>query len=126
MLFGGKGGVGKTTAAAAAAIALAEERPRDRILVLSTDPAHSLGDAFATQLSDEERPVPGGPSNLVARELDAAHAWAAMRDRYLESIDDLFSSIFRGRMDAAFDRVVLEDSSISLRRGLTRSSLSSR
>jgi len=109
VLFGGKGGVGKTTAAAAAAIALAEERPRDRILVLSTDPAHSLGDAFATQLSDEERPVPGGPSNLVARELDAPSAWAAMRDRYLDSINDIFSSIFRGRMDAAFDRVVLED-----------------
>jgi arsenite-transporting ATPase len=109
VLFGGKGGVGKTSATAAAAIALAEERPRDRILVLSTDPAHSLGDAFAARLSDEERPVPGGPSNLVARELDAASAWAALRDRYRRSIDDLFSSIFRGRMDAAFDRAVLED-----------------
>jgi arsenite/tail-anchored protein-transporting ATPase len=109
VLFGGKGGVGKTSAAAAAAIALAEERPRDRILVLSIDPAHSLGDAFAAGLSDEERPVPGGPSNLVARELDAARAWAVERDRYRSAIDDLFSSIFHGRMDAAFDRAVLED-----------------
>jgi arsenite-transporting ATPase len=109
VLFGGKGGVGKTTVAAAAAIALASLRPKDRVLVLSTDPAHSLGDAFDTPLSDEERPVPGGPSNLVARELDAALAWAAQRDRYRSAIDDVFSSIFRGRMDATFDRVVLED-----------------
>jgi arsenite-transporting ATPase len=109
LLFGGKGGVGKTSAAAAVALALAEERPGDRILVLSTDPAHSLGDALAARLSDEERPVPGAPPNLLARELDAAHAWAAQRERYRSAIDDAFSSIFRGRMDAALDRTVLED-----------------
>lgn len=109
VLFGGKGGVGKTSVATAAAIALAMQRPRDRILVLSTDPAHSLGDAFATPLSDEEQPVPGAPGNLVARELDAASAWASERERYQSAIDDLFSSIFRGNMSATFDRVVLED-----------------
>ena len=38
-MFGGKGGVGKTTCAAATAIALL---PRETLLV-STDPAHSLG-----------------------------------------------------------------------------------
>lgn len=109
VMFGGKGGVGKTSAATAAAIALAEQRPRDRILVLSTDPAHSLGDAFATPLSDEEQIVAGAPPNLVARELDAAQAWASERERYRSAIDDLFSSIFRGSMSATFDRVVLED-----------------
>ncbi len=109
LLFGGKGGVGKTSTAAAAALALAEERPRSRILILSTDPAHSLGDAFAARLSDEERPVRGGPPNLIARELDAAKAWAVQRDRYRRAIDDVFSSIFRGNMDATFDRTVLED-----------------
>ncbi len=66
VLFGGKG-AGKTSAATAAAIALAERRPRDRILVLSTDPAHSLGDAFATPLSDTEQPVPGAPPICRAR-----------------------------------------------------------
>src|SRR5262249_2833562 len=74
VFFGGKGGVGKTTAAAAAAIDLAEARRAQNVLVLSTDPAHSLGDALDVDLSDEPRKIPNGPKNLVARELDAAKA----------------------------------------------------
>ncbi|HVH44269.1 MAG TPA: ArsA family ATPase, partial [Labilithrix sp.] len=107
--YGGKGGVGKTTVAAASAIELAEARPNDRVLCLSTDPAHSLGDAIGVDLGGEVRKLPGGPRNLELRELDAAHAWEVERERYRRGIDDLFSSIFRGRMDASFDRAVLED-----------------
>src|SRR5213075_1541264 len=44
LFFGGKGGVGKTTAAATAGLALAERG--QRVLLLSTDPAHSVGDAL--------------------------------------------------------------------------------
>jgi arsenite-transporting ATPase len=51
LLFTGKGGVGKTTLAAATAAALAC-RGR-KTLVVSTDPAHSLGDAFAMLLTAE-------------------------------------------------------------------------
>jgi|GEM_PF-43754 len=109
VFFGGKGGVGKTTAAAACAIELAEARPRDRVLLLSTDPAHSLGDALDVEVGDEPRSLPGGPRNLMVRELDAAKAWEAERERYRNAVEDLFSSIFRGRMDATFDRRVLED-----------------
>jgi arsenite-transporting ATPase len=109
VLVGGKGGVGKTTVASALALDLARRRPRARVLVLSTDPAHSLGDALATELGDEARRVAGGPKNLVARELDAAKAWDAERARYRASIEELFSSIFQGKMDVAFDRAVLED-----------------
>ena len=44
LLFcGGKGGVGKTTVAAAIALRLARDSPGQRVLLLSTDPAHSLG-----------------------------------------------------------------------------------
>lgn len=50
---GGKGGVGKTTVAAALAV-LAARRGR-RVLVVSTDPAHSLGDVFDHALGDEPR-----------------------------------------------------------------------
>jgi arsenite-transporting ATPase len=109
VLVGGKGGVGKTTVASALAIELAQQRRDDRVLVLSTDPAHSLGDALATELSDEPRRVHGGPTNLLARELDAPKAWEAERARYRTAIDELFASIFRGKMDVAFDRAVLED-----------------
>ena len=48
LLFTGKGGVGKTTTAAATALRCADAG--QRTVVLSTDPAHSLADAFATPL----------------------------------------------------------------------------
>ena len=44
ILFGGKGGVGKTSLAAAAAVYTAEKGKRT--LIISSDPAHSLGDVF--------------------------------------------------------------------------------
>jgi arsenite-transporting ATPase len=47
LLFGGKGGVGKTTCAAAAALSLARQHPTQSFLLVSTDPAHSLADCFA-------------------------------------------------------------------------------
>jgi len=44
--FVGKGGVGKTTLAAASALSLAERMDGKRVLIVSTDPAHSLTDTF--------------------------------------------------------------------------------
>jgi len=62
--YGGKGGVGKTTCAAARAISEAAAPRRSReaanagsVLVVSTDPAHSLGDALATRLSSSPRRI---------------------------------------------------------------------
>ncbi|NQT54337.1 hypothetical protein HQ576_19930, partial [bacterium] len=53
VLFGGKGGVGKTSLAAATAVRLAESDPGKRLLVFSTDPAHSLGDSLAVPVGDK-------------------------------------------------------------------------
>ncbi|XVH32019.1 ArsA family ATPase [Haloferacaceae archaeon DSL9] len=53
--YGGKGGVGKTTSAAATGIALADRG--ERTLVVSTDPAHSLADAFGVETGTERRRV---------------------------------------------------------------------
>ena len=54
VLYGGKGGVGKTTCAAATALASAEAGTPT--LVVSTDPAHSLSDTLETQIGpDPER-----------------------------------------------------------------------
>ena len=110
LLVAGKGGVGKTTCAAAAALALGDMAPSRRILLLSTDPAHSLGDVLATPLGDAERCVPGGPATLGVRELDADRAFAVRRERYRAAVDDLFDAI-RGdsRFDVAFDRAVARD-----------------
>ncbi len=53
LFFGGKGGVGKTTCAAAAALYQAHKFPRRAVLLVSTDPAHSLADSLGDlQVSD--------------------------------------------------------------------------
>src|ERR1700749_2078966 len=86
LLFTGKGGVGKTTVAAATAVATA--RDGLRTLVLSTDPAHSLGDAFDAPLGD--RPVPVA-ARLWAGELDSRarfeDAWADVREYVVDVLD---------------------------------------
>jgi len=110
LLVTGKGGVGKTTCAAAAALALAAAAPSRRILLLSTDPAHSVGDVLAMRAGDETRRVPAGPAELCVRELDAGRVFAARRETYRAAVDELFDAI-RGdsRFDVAFDRAVARD-----------------
>jgi len=66
LLFTGKGGVGKTTTAAATALACADRGART--LVLSTDPAHSLADAFDVPLGTQPGEI--APS-LWGQQLDA-------------------------------------------------------
>ncbi len=110
VLFAGKGGVGKTTCAATAALALAAAAPTRRVLLLSTDPAHSLGDALAVPLSDEDRPLAGAPPRLRARELDADRAFRRRREAYRAAVDALFDAVRRrSGLDAAFDRAVVQD-----------------
>jgi len=67
LLFGGKGGVGKTTMAAATAVWLADSG--FRTLIISSDPAHSTSDSLGTTLGSEPTPVDGVP-NLYGLELD--------------------------------------------------------
>jgi arsenite-transporting ATPase len=79
LFFGGKGGVGKTSVAAAVALRLARAEPRRAVLLLSTDPAHSLGDVFEQRIGDSATRIRHGPGNLRVRELDAAAALASRR-----------------------------------------------
>jgi arsenite-transporting ATPase len=69
--FIGKGGVGKTTVSSAYALHRAATKPRSRILLLSTDPAHSLADVLQLKLSDRPKRLPSR-GQVWARELDAA------------------------------------------------------
>jgi arsenite-transporting ATPase len=90
LLFTGKGGVGKTTVAAATALRAAQSGLRT--LVCSTDPAHSLSDAFDTPLGNAPCPVPGvGSGTLRAQQLDARarleESWAEVRE-YMTSLFD--------------------------------------
>jgi arsenite/tail-anchored protein-transporting ATPase len=86
LLFTGKGGVGKTTAAAGTA-ALGAVSGR-RTLVLSTDPAHSLADAFGQSIDGVPTQV---DHHLYVQHVDAQHrfetCWADIQ-RYLTSVLD--------------------------------------
>ena len=66
LLFTGKGGVGKTTTAAATAVRCADAGLRT--MVLSTDPAHSLADAFDVPLGPVAAPI---VEHLWGQQLDA-------------------------------------------------------
>ncbi|HET9672116.1 MAG TPA: ArsA-related P-loop ATPase, partial [Actinomycetota bacterium] len=66
LLFTGKGGVGKTTVAAATAVRAAAGGART--LVMSTDPAHSLGDSFDVQIGSTPTLV---ADRLWAQQIDA-------------------------------------------------------
>ncbi|MFQ5987625.1 MAG: ArsA family ATPase [Dehalococcoidia bacterium] len=85
ILFGGKGGSGKTTSAASTALRLARLHPEKKILVVSIDPAHSLGDSFDLPLGSAPAPVKG-VENLWAMELDAKKAHDEFRQRHDEAM----------------------------------------
>lgn len=88
ILVGGKGGVGKTTVAAALALNLAQQHPDRKIRVISIDPAHSLGDAFGTQLGHEPTEI---LPNLSAQEVDARTLLDRFREEYLWELADMMS-----------------------------------
>lgn len=110
LMFGGKGGVGKSTCAAAAALALALARPRRRVLLLSTDPARRTSDVLRMDVTDRPVRVKGGPPNLQVQEIDADAAFVRERERYRQAVTDLFEGL-RGdsRLDPVYDRAILED-----------------
>ena len=103
LFVGGKGGVGKTTVSAAAAVRLARAHPERRMLLLSTDPAHSIADVLdaATTIGDAPRALRGGPANLFVRELDAARALAARRADLEKAFDEIAATVGAGSMSRA-------------------------
>ena len=108
LVVAGKGGVGKTTCAAAAALTVAAARPQARVLALSVDPAHSLGDVLGVAVGDDERAVPGAPATLRVREVQADQAFARLRARYQGAVEETFESLLSGsRFDVAYDREAL-------------------
>lgn len=88
LLFTGKGGVGKTSVAASTALRCADAGLRT--IVVSTDPAHSLADAFDVELGPLAAPVADHP-DLWGQQLDAQDrmedSWADIQSWLMEVFD---------------------------------------
>lgn len=84
ILYTGKGGVGKTSIAAATACKIAADGKK--VLVVSTDLAHSLSDSFDVRLSNEPAEI---SRNLYAMEIDSVleneKSWGNVKG-YLEKL----------------------------------------
>src|SRR5262245_10167153 len=107
VFFGGKGGVGKTTCAAAWAVGSA--RAGNRVLIVSTDPAHSLGDVLNTSLSGRVQRVRLPAGHLDALELDAPQAfrrWLRHNRKPLGDILEHRTWLDRADVDALLDLVL--------------------
>ena len=76
IFIGGKGGVGKTTVSAATALWCA--RMNKKTLIISTDPAHSLGDSFDRIIKHVATPI---TQNLEAIEIDPDKAMEEYKDK---------------------------------------------
>ena len=81
VMFSGKGGVGKTTISCCFARYWATKFPEEKILLLSTDPAHSLGDILLSKVTDDGSQVEDLP-NLSVRALDAEKLLVEFRAKY--------------------------------------------
>jgi arsenite/tail-anchored protein-transporting ATPase len=85
IIYTGKGGVGKTSVAASTAVKSAQQGLKT--LVVSTDPAHSLGDSFDIKLSDEPVEI---KENLWAQEIDTTHEVEEGWGKVQKYLTDLF------------------------------------
>ena len=81
IVYTGKGGVGKTRMAAATACRIAEEGKK--VLIMSTDQAHSLGDSFGTELGKTPVKI---TDNLDGMEIDTVYegekCWGNLKDYF--------------------------------------------
>ena len=86
VFFGGKGGVGKTTCSSA--FALEASRRGRRVLLVSTDPAHSTSDIFERPIGPDEREI---EPRLSAIEIDTARESARYVDEVRRDIARMFA-----------------------------------
>lgn len=82
ILFGGKGGVGKTTCASSTSLYLSEDF---KTLLFSTDPAHSLADSLEQDIGDEVKEAKG-IKNLSVLQVSAEKAFSEFKIRYESQI----------------------------------------
>lgn len=96
LFFTGKGGVGKSTMAAAAAWQLAQQH---RVLIVSLDPAHNLGDIFNTTLRDKEQRF---SNNLYLKEIDLQKRSKAYLKKEINVLSDTYRYLQTLNLDQCF------------------------
>ncbi len=100
LLYTGKGGVGKTSISAASALRCAELGYRT--VVLSTDPAHSLGDSFNVRIGNQLTQL---APNLWGQEIDLLN----QMDRYWGTVQNYLNALF---MWQGMDSLVAEETAV--------------
>ncbi|MDE0869234.1 MAG: ArsA family ATPase [Candidatus Poseidoniaceae archaeon] len=89
LLFGGKGGVGKTTTSAATAVWLADSGLR--VLLVSSDPAHSTSDSLGVEIGSEPTPIEG-VDGLFGLEMDPESKISSLLPKLGGMMDNMGSS----------------------------------
>ena len=104
LLFGGKGGTGKTTMATATALQAAKQGKK--VLVFSTDPAHSLSDSFAKDIGDKVTFI---TNKVYAQEIDAVKLFEDLKKEYREEIRNFFKRLLtpRGGISLPLDEDIM-------------------
>lgn len=88
IFVGGKGGVGKTTVSSAIALHLSERIRDGKILLFSTDPAHSLSDSFNVKIGNIPTPI---TSTLDAVEINMEQLMDEFKKEYKSTIQNLLA-----------------------------------
>jgi arsenite-transporting ATPase len=97
--FAGKGGVGKTSCSTSVALHLAQRNQKQKYVILSVDPAHSLRDVFANQ---------NPPENLVVETIDTRAKWRRFQETIGREIENAVEALAPRGMTLAHDSEAMQ------------------